>query len=183
MITALFVSETWLKANTPINQNVEITTIVPFIGQAQDLRCQPVIGTALYERLMAGIVANNLTAAETTLLNLIRPALAYWTLAVALPFISVQVRNGGTVKVKSDNTEPASASEVAGLVTVALNTAEFYTERIIRYLCDNSSSFPEYSTSTDMTPNGSSPYNGGFIFPNDGGDSGCSSCGPGWVYR
>lgn len=177
MVTAYFVSEAWIKDNTPINQNVEISMIAPFIGAAQDVKIQPSIGTALYNRLMTGIVNNNLTGNEITLLQLIRPSLAYWTLATALPFVANQVRNAGVVKVKSENTESSTKAEVDGLVAAAQNMAQFYMERVLRYLCDNGSSFPEYSSSDDMAPNSQSPYTGGFLFPNDG-EGDCSSCGP-----
>lgn len=180
MVTALFVSENWLKTNTPINQNVEVSTISPFISQAQDLHVQPIIGTALYNRLMTGIINSDLNASENALLVLIRPSLAYWTLATALPFISAQVRNAGVVKVKSENTENASQSEVNNLVSAAQNVAQFYMQRVINYLCDNSSSFPEYSNANDMQANSGSQYTGGFIFPDDGD---CIGCGRKWPFN
>ena len=39
--------------------------------------------------------------------------------------------------------------------------AEFYEQRLINYLCDNSSLFPQYTSdnSDDMKPNSDTPYN------------------------
>lgn len=170
MVTALFCSENWIKTRTPINANVDVSLIVPFLVSAQDLWIQPIVGTALYDRLMAGIVASNLTADETALLDLLRPALAYFTLSTALPFVATQVRNGGVVKTKSDQTEPASKAEVDALKAAAQNMAEFYAERATRYLCANASAFPLYSSSDDMQASGTTNYNAGFYFPD-------SSCG------
>lgn len=181
-ITALFCSETFIKTRTPINASVAVELIVPFLSTAQDLVIQPLVGTSLYVRLMAGIVASNLTAEESALLDMLRPALAYATLAMALPFVSTQVRNGGVVKTKSDQTEPASKAEVDALRAAAENIGEFYQQRAVRYLCANGSSFPLYSSSSDIVADGSVPYSGGFFFGSkecscgefDTGSCGCS---------
>ena len=43
-----------------------------------------------------------------------------------------------------------------------VNTAQYYTERMIDYVCNNTSSFPEYSTNSgaDVTPDRNAYYNG-----------------------
>lgn len=170
MVTAYFCSETWMRTRTPLNANVDVALIVPFLGTAQELHIQPVLGTALYERLMAGVTAGNLTPEETTLIEMVRPALAYYTLAVALPFVSTQIRNAGVVKTKSDTIEPATKAEVDALKAATENMADFYVQRVLKYLCANSSSFPLYSTSDDMVPSTTTNYSGGFYF---GGGCAC----------
>jgi len=111
MVTAFFISENWLKTKTPLNQHCDIALIVPWIGVAQDLACQRVLGTALYTRLMAGIVANDLNTNETALIELVRPALAYYTVAYALPFVHAQIRNAGVVKTKNETIESVTKAE------------------------------------------------------------------------
>ena len=179
MVTAYFCSETWMRNRTPLNANVDVALIVPFLGVAQELHIQPILGTALYERLMAGVTAGNLTPDETSLVELVRPALAYYTLSVAIPFVATQIRNSGIVKTKSDTVETASKAEVDALSVATANMADFYAQRVTKYLCSNSSSFPLYSTSDDMVPERSTNYSGGFYFPDDSChcDLGFCSCG------
>lgn len=168
MVTAYFIDESWLKEKTPINDNVDVKVIVPFLDVAQDLHLQPLLGSALYNRLMSGVVNSNLNANETALIRLLQPALAYYTVCVAIPFVATQIRAAGIVKTRSETIEAASKSEVDALRTASENMADFYGERVTRYLCVNSGLFPEYTTSTDMVPNNSTPYNGGFYFGDDG---------------
>jgi len=41
-----------------------------------------------------------------------------------------------------------------------MNTAEYYMERMVEYLCNNSSLFPEFSTNTgaDVSPDRNTAY-------------------------
>ena len=40
-----FVTETFLKAKTPITQNVDVNGITPFIETNANMRIQPILGT------------------------------------------------------------------------------------------------------------------------------------------
>ena len=172
-ISALFVDESWIKANTPINGQVDIRTIVPFIQVAQDLNIQSILGTKLYQRLMAGIVATDLSANEITLLNIIRPSLSYFTLAQAIPFIAIEIRGSGVIRALNDKIQPATMSEINIAINSAMNIAEFYAERISNWLCSNSNLYPQYNTETGpIRPDRGSQFNGGFYYSDDD----CSDC-------
>ncbi len=180
IITAYLVDETWLKSYTPINANLDIKLIVPFIRTAQDLWIQPRISSAQYTRLMEGIVNNDLTSDETLLLEMLRPAVAYYTVYEAIPFIYTQIRNAGVVRAVNPNTENASMSEMKMLRTELENKGEFYMKRVLAFLCENSSLYPLVSNGEDMTSHKNTPYTGGFYF---GGDCGCDSgCGCNPIY-
>lgn len=165
ILKAYFVDETWLKEKTPINATVDTEELVPFIGSAQDLWIQPILGTKLYNRLMDGIVAGDLTAAETTLLKIIRPVLAYYTVYVAIPYLGVQIRRAGIVRQKNENVDPANVQEMNILRNEAKNTAEFYAQRLTDWLCDNQSSFSAYmNNSVPIFPDRTNKFNGGFYY-------------------
>ena len=69
----------------------------------------------------------------------------------------------GIFIVKSSETgSPLSTEEAQHLREEVRNTAEYYTERMIDYVRNNLSSFPEYSTNTgsDVTPDPNAFYNG-----------------------
>jgi hypothetical protein len=52
-----------------IDKNVEDSILKITIQRVQDNIIQPIIGTSLYKRLLAGIIANDLNSDEDTLLN------------------------------------------------------------------------------------------------------------------
>ena len=118
IITAYLIDETWLKNFTPLNTNLDIKLVVPFIRTAQDLWIQPRIGSAQYARLMQGIVNSDLTSEESLLLEMLRPAVAYYTVYEAIPFIYAQIRNAGVVKTTNANIENVSLDEMNFPVTI-----------------------------------------------------------------
>tara|TARA_R110001592_G_scaffold267670_1_gene533726 strand:+ start:109 stop:375 length:267 start_codon:yes stop_codon:yes gene_type:complete len=55
----------------------------------------------------------------------------------------------------------ASHDDIQRLIDGATDMAEFYRQRLIDYLQDNTSSFPEYSSNTDgMSPTTRNYYSG-----------------------
>jgi len=79
-----------------------------------------------------------------------------------LPFLSFQIKNGSVTQKNSENGTAANKSDINWLIQKERDTAEFYGQRIVDYLCENSSLFPEYSSNSgaDMSPI-SNAYNTG----------------------
>ena len=48
-MAVLFVSETYIKNNSVIDENVDMRLILPAIRDAQELRIHPILGTPLYK--------------------------------------------------------------------------------------------------------------------------------------
>lgn len=156
---AFFVSETWIKDNTPLTSNVDAKEIYPFINVAQDIWIQDKVGSKLYNRLKAGIIANDLNANEIALLELIRPSLAYYILYEAIPFLANKLRNIGIVETADNKQKNADRADRKELRQEILNKAEYYMQRINDYLCKNGNLFPEYVTpDCPISPNRSSGY-------------------------
>lgn len=156
---AFFVSEDWIKTNTPLTENVDVKEIYPFIKSSQDIYIQDKLGSKLYNRLIDGVINNNLNANEIELLMLIRPSLAYYCVHEALPFLANKLRNIGIVEtadVKQKNADRADRKE---LRQECLNKAEFYMQRVNDYLCKNGKLFAEYITPDNpLTPNKSNSF-------------------------
>ena len=78
MSNVLFISETYLKDSSYIDENVDIKLIRNSILETQDMRILPILGTALYEQLKTQIQANTKTTLNNTLLDTyVKPALKY----------------------------------------------------------------------------------------------------------
>lgn len=173
-VIAYFTSEQFLKEKTALNDQFDIRRIVPFLGNAQEMWIQPILGTALYTRLQEGILANNLTTDEVNLLTVIRPVHSYYTVFAALPFIAVELRNAGLVQTANPNVTQASSVYFKELLNQTKNTAEFYGQRLIQYLCDNRALFPLYTSTTGLPASRATTFNGGFYYDNPGCGNTCS---------
>ena len=65
-MAVLFISETYVKNNTVIDEKVDMRIILPSIADAQELRIHPILGSPLYDDLKDKITATTLTANATT---------------------------------------------------------------------------------------------------------------------
>jgi hypothetical protein len=145
MANVLFITEDYLKQFTIINDNVEMKLITPIIDKIQDQRILPMIGTGLYNELRSQIVANTVTALNTTLLDdYINKAILWWVMFESPLIFTYRFMNKGVMKKSSDNSSPADLDELQTLRLNFKNDAEWYTQRMILYLIENSSSYPLY---------------------------------------
>lgn len=165
-MAVLFVNEDKLKSSTAINYNVDTAFLLPFLKIAQDKHLQIILGTKLYDKLqndIAEIDSATLTGVYKTLVDdYIQDAIIHYALVEALPFISFQIKNGSITQKNSENGTAATRQDVDYLVQKERDSAEFYGQRIVEYLCNDSSSFPEYSQNTgaDLNPISNAYYTG-----------------------
>ena len=165
-MAVLFVNEDKLKSSTAINYNVDTAFLLPFLKIAQDKHLQIILGTKLYDKLqddIAGVDGATLTGVYKTLVDdYIQDAIIHYALVEALPFISFQIKNGSITQKNSENGTAATRQDVDYLVQKERDSAEFYGQRIVEYLCNDSSSFPEYSQNTgaDLNPISNAYYTG-----------------------
>jgi len=161
MAYVLFISEDKLKDSTAINGNVSVDYLLPYVRVAQKIHCEDKLGTDLYEKLEAEITAGSLAGAYKTLVDeYIGDMLVQWAFYECMPFLRFKIQNGNIYSKTSENGTALSDTEASSLREEVRNTAEYYTERMIQYITNNLSSFPEYSTNTgaDISPNKDSFY-------------------------
>jgi predicted glycosyl hydrolase (DUF1957 family) len=165
-MAVLFVNEDKLKSSTAINYNVDTAFLLPFLKIAQDKHLQIILGTKLYDKLqndIAGVADAALTGNYKILVDdYIQDAIIHYALVEALPFISFQIKNGSITQKNSENGTAATRQDVDYLVQKERDSAEFYGQRIVEYLCNDSSLFPEYSQNTgaDLNPISNAYYTG-----------------------
>ena len=154
MAVALFCSADYVKKHSIVGGSLDGDKLKQFIKIAQDTHIQNYLGTELYEKLEDLVVANEISdvgnEAYATLLNTyIKPMLAWYTQWEYFPFASYTLNNGGLFKRSPDNSETLTEGELNTLTQKAMDKAIFYTNRLLDYLCANSSSFAEYTQTTD----------------------------------
>ena len=163
----LFISEEKLKDSTAISLNVDVQLLLPFVKQAQKLYVETKLGTQLCNKLETLIVAGTVNdagnEAYATLLNTyIGDMLPNFALYHAIPFLRFKVENGNIYSKTSETGSALNTEEAQSLRSEVVNTGEYYMERMIEYICNNTSLFPEYNTNTgaDINPNQNAFYGG-----------------------
>jgi hypothetical protein len=167
MAYVLLISEQKLKDSTAINLNVDVNILLPYVLQAQTLYIEPKLGTQLYEHIkgliQAGTIGDAGNVAYKTLLDdYISFVLVNYSFYHAIPFLRFSVENGNIYSKTSENGTALSTEESQSLREEISNTAQYYTERLIEYIRNNTSDFPEYSTNSgaDVNPDKNAYYNG-----------------------
>tara|TARA_Y100001973_G_C5024026_1_gene244629 strand:- start:64 stop:642 length:579 start_codon:yes stop_codon:yes gene_type:complete len=160
----LFISATRLKKDTALGGSVDDNLIMPYILLAQDMNILPVLGTDLYEALKTKINAGSLTGDYKTLMETyIQPALVQFAFAQLAPYLRLRfVNNAVVVMGATEQSSSATYDDIKPLMDTATDAAEFYRQRLIDYLRNNSSSFTEYTSNTgaDLDPTTRNYYAG-----------------------
>jgi hypothetical protein len=167
MSYVLFISESKLKDSTAINLNVSTDLLLPYLRQSQKLYVETHLGTPLNNKLKELIKAGTVGAVgneayKTLLDDYIGDMLPNWALYNCIPYLRFKVENGNIYSKTSETGTALSTEEAQHLREEVRNTAEYYTERMIDYLCNNNSLFPEYGTSSgaDVDADRNAFYNG-----------------------
>tara|TARA_R100001440_G_scaffold44137_1_gene63886 strand:+ start:811 stop:1386 length:576 start_codon:yes stop_codon:yes gene_type:complete len=167
MAYILLISEQKLKESTAIAQNLDTEILLPYVRQAQKLYVESKLGTKLTDKLKDlvknGTLGNVGNENYKTLVDdYIGDMLPNWAFYHAVPFLRFKVENGNIYSKTSETGVSLTTEESQHLREEIRNTAEYYTERMIDYVRQNISFFPEYNTNTgaDVDPDPNAYYNG-----------------------
>lgn len=145
-LNVLLISDIAIKERTGLHSNVDPKLIYPEIKCAQDMYIEPLLGSALFNKLITDIANSAVTGVYQELIEkYIWDALMYYTL-VELPIAtSYQIWNKGVVRRSGNDTETVSRSELNDLANSFKDKAEFYADRLRKHLRTKASvSYPEY---------------------------------------
>jgi hypothetical protein len=151
-----FITENYLKTNTPITANVDVTDVTPYIATQAQLRVMPILGTTFFNYMLN--VYNNQTATndEETLIKFIQPIIAWRSAEDAVFGLTYQLKNKGLQTQNGDFSSSVSQREVAFGMEHYAQKAAFFEQRLIRYLLKNRSLYPEFISTenrdTDLRP-------------------------------
>jgi hypothetical protein len=146
-----FISTDRLKSNTPIQQNVDDDLLKPYISKAQDTHVHQYLGTDLYNALKTKVINNTLAGDYLALMeDYIQPVLVEWAFYEVLPFVSLKITNKSIGRGNADYLSEADLNDLKYLRQTVMDIARFQGERLIGYLKENSSLFPEYQTNSGL---------------------------------
>ena len=163
----LLISDQVLIDRTAIHGNIDPKMLYPDIKTAQDMYILPLLGTALFDKLQAEILAGTLAGEYKTLVDdYVIDCLIHYVLMELPSTLAFQIFNKGAVRSSGENLETASFSEVVSMADRYKRRAEYYAERCKRYLIEQSSHnyFPEFinpGSGADTVH----PYGGTFSLP------------------
>tara|TARA_R100001594_G_C3964928_1_gene246300 strand:- start:201 stop:776 length:576 start_codon:yes stop_codon:yes gene_type:complete len=167
MAYVLFISEQKLKDSTAINLNVDTNLLLPFVKEAQKLYVETALGTDLTQKLKdlitAGTIGNVGNEAYKTLVDeYVGDMLPGYALYHAIPYLRFKIENGNIYSKTSETGNALTTEEAQHLREEVMNTASYYRERLIDYVRNNTSSFPEFSTNSgaDVDPSSANYYAG-----------------------
>lgn len=171
----LFISVQSIKDRTGLHANVDEKLVLPEIKTAQDMYILPALGSALYNELQTAVEANSFTALQTALLDdYIVDCLIYYVMSELPQGLSYQFYNKGLIRKTGENQESPSMQDMIDVANRYRARAEFYKQRLIKYLKQNNALYPNYlnfGSGIDSIK----PDNEGYTVSMWLGDNGC--CG------
>jgi len=150
MATALFITRTDLVRNSILDGNLDTDKFIQFVKIAQEIDVQNLLGSKLYDKISADIIAGTLTGNYLKLVNeYVQPILIWFAQVNYIPFSAYTIAKGGVYKHLAENSQSVDKTEVDYLVAKAREYANYYSTRMVDYLCFNNELFPEYTSNTD----------------------------------
>lgn len=147
------IGDQYLKDNAWVNQNVDPQLIRPTIRLVQEMHILPLLGTALYNKvqsLVTGSPTVTLTGNYGTLLHeYIQPCMLWYVVSESTVPIAIRMTNKNILRKQSDNSTPADINEILTLKDEAKNKAEWYAERMRKFIVENEANYPEYNSPGD----------------------------------
>ena len=166
----MFISENKLKNFSDLNNALDPDLLKNAVREAQDINIQRMLGYELYQSLITKVNNGQVTGVYSTLMGFVQDALLYWAYYEALESIYLRPRNNGLLVPQGG--QEAAAADISlydKKRTSVENKAEWYSERLVNYLLDNGTSFPEFSTETgsDIYPDQQSQFKTPFVTRRD----------------
>lgn len=159
MARVRFLTAQYIKDNSIINDNMDNKYLNTAIDLAMDKNLRQLIGTAFYDDLISeaqtanGVITSLPTNYQTLIqLQIFKDFLLWSVIAGGALYMTYKFQNKGIAKKSSDNAQPVENYDLDKLTDEAKNNAEFYGERLLYYLNQNSETYPLITQCGDIDP-------------------------------
>lgn len=157
-MATLYVSAARLKRDTPLGSSVDENILHPQITIAQDRHILPALGTKLDDKIKA-LIASGIDDATNAVYkklldDYICPALTQFAFVEVCYVLRLRFSNNSITVPDSEQGASASIQDLKLVLERSQDIAMFYRQRLIDFLCDNVSDYPEYNTNSgsDLDP-------------------------------
>jgi hypothetical protein len=150
-VKVMLLSEATLKAESILQDNVDMKVVTPTIYDVQNFYILPILGTSMYNEVINQVRTASLTDANKTLLDLYIQPTMIWYCRYELPLnMNYKYFNKAVGVQNADNMQPANLDELMVVMDRAKNKAEWYAERLTKYLLANETLYPLYLNQPDV---------------------------------
>ena len=146
-LNILLISAEMIKDRTAIHTNIDEKLLFPTIKVCQDMYIHPLLGSALFNKIITDVDAGTIAGDYKDLLDdYIVDCLCWWVLSESIFDVTYQLWNKGMIKKIGDSTEAPGTDELEGMRNRFRARAEWYGQRLKQYLIANSTAsvLPEY---------------------------------------
>lgn len=158
------ISEALFKQHSPVTSTTDITDFVPYIGIAQELYIEPILGSELADELKEQIAADNLSIANSNLIARIAPALSFYAVYQALPFHWATIVNKGITVRESENSRSVDVKDIAQLRRWIKDDADILRQQLTDFLQGHAADYPLW-TVPEACADKATKFDSGFHFP------------------
>lgn len=144
-----FVTENYLKTNTPITNNVDVTDIMPYVATQARLRIKAILGGVFYDDILTKYNNQTLSSDEEDLVEYIQPVIAWYSAEDAVFGLSYQLKNKGVQQQFGDYSNAVSKDEIAFNMDHYHQKAEIFEKDLINWLTDNKALFPLFTSQSN----------------------------------
>jgi len=162
-----FISENYIKENSPVTENVDPKDLYPHIVTAEETYLVSILGSDFYSHLIDAFNDEALTDDEETLvLNYLKPTVLWRSITLALPWIHFNLRNKGVVQNTDEAATSADFNSFKFIRQEATSRAEREETLLKTYLTKNTELYPEYEDQDDSLepPSSANNLDSGLIF-------------------
>ena len=171
------IGTSYLKENTALNENLDDKLLKSAIKEAQEIFIRDIIGSGLYDELQSQAFSGTLTALNVELMDkYIAPCLKYYTLVESMLPLTFKFLNKSVSTRTAEFSQPIGTSELSLIEQRYRDKAEYYAERLRKYLQENSTDYPLYlnpGSGIDVIRPHNTAFMGGMYLP--GSDDDCIS--------
>ena len=143
----LLISETFLKDNSAVSDNVAGKFLRSAIREAQEVYFRAILGDALLDKVKdlvrEGTIGREENAAYKRLVDKSQYYLLYRSIVSLLPVITFKMANAGVVKTPDEKVEVASQEQVSLEQSRYQAQADAECRKLQNYLLANAGSYPE----------------------------------------
>ena len=159
------ISVAQVRSTCGLAKTVDDRKLQPFLTLAQE-ELEKVLGRTLYNELDAAIVADPTLATETdlaALMEYIKGPLAWRTLQYSLPRLYAEPTANGVHSVNGGDYQSVDSRTLSMQVTQARSAADGGYERLMKFLDENTATYPTYNDNVQMEERVNKMYPGGVI--------------------
>jgi hypothetical protein len=138
MAEVLFITPAEMAATTILGGNVDVDKYIVNIAFTQLSVIEPLLGSELYDKILADLVAGTLTGDyETLFTEYVQPITKHEALAEYIEVSNFMVDNGGTFRHTAENRENTTKDDTQFLAGKYHSLAQMYIKRFEKWICKN----------------------------------------------